>query len=237
MIGNRDFRTASLTNLLTPSIVPLLHMDLRNIIEEECGSSPEAFIASMQEEPAEHEGNQNRGHHATADNILLDPSHVAAEVDDFPLDPSLRTDNPDSGVVVGEYQAAEELADGIASRENDIPEDDGWSGFGGTHPKWGPKRFWNFVDSILETIREDAKVTGKTQREQQQIYNKYVVDISLRVFPLSNSFQSVLQGYLQRDLQDFTGNAKIQRRVKQMMSSVPKKSPEWQRTIEAKLLW
>jgi len=178
MIGNRDFRTASLTNLLTPSIVPLLHTDLRNIIEEECGRSPEAFIASMQEEPTEHKGNQNHGHHATADDILLDPSHIPAEVDDFPLDPSLRTDNPDSGVVVGEYQAAEELADEIASCENNIPEDDEWSGFGGTHPKWGPKKFWNFVDSVLETIHEDAKATGKTQREQQQRYNEYVVDIS-----------------------------------------------------------
>lgn len=237
-IGNQDFRDVSLINLLTLSVIPLLHKDLRNIIEEESGMSPEAFIISMQEDLPEHEGNQNHGHHATADDILLDPSHIPAEVDDFPLDPSLRANNPNSGVVGGEYQTTEELANGIASHEDDIPEDDDeWSGFGGTHPKWGPKRFLNFVDSILEIIRENAKATGKTQQEQQQIYNEYVVHISLHIFPLSDSFQSVLQGYLQRDLKDFTGNTKIQRRIQQIMSVGPKKSPEWQRTIEAKLLW
>ena len=233
MIGNRDFRSASLANLVTPWIVPLLHKDLCIIIKEESGLNPAAFVKEVQE-ASDQEGNRNRSYHATADDILLGASDAFAGVDGPWLDPSLEANNP---VVVGEHQATEESANGIASHEDDddIAEEEEWSGFGGTHPKWGPKKFWNFVDSVLETIRENARTTGATVQEQQQIYNEYVAQILL--YLLSDFFQSVLQGYLQRDLQNYKGNAKIQRQVERMMTTAPKRCPEWQRTIETKLVW
>ena len=160
MIGNWDFRSASLANLVTPWIVPLLQKDLCIIIKEESGLNPAAFVKEVQE-TSDQEGNRNRSYHATVDDILLDASDAFARADNSWLDPSLEANNL---VVVGEHQATEESANGIASHEDDvnIAEEEEWSGFGGTHPKWGPKNFWNFVDSVLETIRENVRATSAT---------------------------------------------------------------------------
>ncbi|KIK36596.1 hypothetical protein CY34DRAFT_16277 [Suillus luteus UH-Slu-Lm8-n1] len=96
------------------------------------------------------------------------------------------------------------------------------SGFGGNRkrPKYTSTKFWNFVDDSLEAVRSMAKELAKAKVEEGGDYDTAYEDAT----------RNILVEYFQQDLAEFPGR----RTVPKLLSTY---NPQWQTTIQTKLLW
>jgi len=158
LIGVGDHEKLSLRDLFSPYIIPSLHPDLRQHIENELGEKIEEDDAGQSSEDQDladaafvHARSHQDTSHAEREVITISVTNFG----DGDADANANTD-----------------ADGIPDDEADV----GCSGFGldGSVPKWNKQKFWNYVDATLEAVRENARRESNSQSGYEEVYRKYV---------------------------------------------------------------
>lgn len=165
LIGVGNHEKLSLKELFSPYIISSLHLDLRQHIEKELNVN----IAQLVEE---HQQNDplacQPSAHSEIHRDVSDTNHevITINVTNFGLEQDFDA-NADTDAVDAD-------ADGIP---DDIADSDaGCSGFGldGSVPKWTKQKFWNYVDAMLEQIRENARYESNNHSGYEEAYRKYV---------------------------------------------------------------
>ncbi|KAG6369423.1 hypothetical protein JVT61DRAFT_14907 [Boletus reticuloceps] len=102
----------------------------------------------------------------------------------------------------------EENVDGI----DDLSEEDSGFGLEGQPVRFNSGKFWNYVDYMLNVLRETARKESSTKEE----YEKGVANIMMQIF--------------QGDLLDCPGSGRKGLRLTTV-------NPQWQTTIQHGLMW
>ncbi|KAG1828026.1 hypothetical protein EV424DRAFT_1537029 [Suillus variegatus] len=211
LIGVRDHEKISLQDLFSPYLIASLYPDLQQHIEITLEVDLVQLAQELQDGTAHASGSGNQNgnpsaHQSTNDTAHEDASQAGATV-------HLGDESVDVFANAGADADADADADGIP----DEYVDPGCltSGFGldGSEPRWNKQKFWNYIDTMLEQIRESAReVSNGSSAAYEDAYRKAMVEI------------------LQLDLQEFPGRRKFI-----TLSKVAQ--PMWQETIQKKLLW
>ncbi|KAG0691903.1 hypothetical protein DFH29DRAFT_1009872 [Suillus ampliporus] len=192
LIGVSDHKKVALRDLFSPYLIPSLHPDLQHHIMSQL-HPPRPGLWASDESPGTHQSLID----TTCDDVNHDTQVADSEED---VDPN-----------------ADAVADADVDADADGINDDGAdSGFGlqGSPTKWNKQKFWNYIDAMLEQVRESAhRETGtRSGSRYEDAYRKVMIEI------------------LQLDLQEFPGRRKVPTLMKTTQ-------PVWQDTIQKNLLW
>lgn len=226
LIGVQDHEKVTLGEAFSPYLVPSLHQDLRQHIETALKVNMDQLMKEFsQDHPGQ--GSWDEGENSDAQENLPDPIGDVAS--------STRatgaTEDPDADPASIEDPVANVDENGIPDEFLDTP-DCVTSGFGldGSLRKWNKQKFWNYVDAMLEQIRETARQESDGHAAgYEDAYRKYVISPHT-IYSPDGSMNRVMVEFLQLDLQEFPGRRKVS-----SLSKGPQ--PAWQETIQKKLLW
>ncbi|KAG2129946.1 hypothetical protein DEU56DRAFT_956150, partial [Suillus clintonianus] len=213
LIGVGDHEKVTLQEAFSPYLIPSLHQDLREHIETALDVDMVQLVNEFsQDHPGQGSGDQE-GRSDTHES-LSDPTSKDASFTDAAV-----TNNLVSREDPGTNSAATE--DPFADVDEDGSPDEfldasgcAPSGFGldGGLRKWNKMKFWNYVDAMLEQVRESARTESEGHAARyEDAYRKAMVE------------------FLQLDLQEFPGRRKVP-------SLAKGPQPAWQETIQKKLL-
>jgi hypothetical protein len=181
LIGVSDHEKIALKDLFSPYLIPSLHPDLQHhilsqlhiniqqLVEEFQQSHPD-LIPGRQDESPDTTNNHANNH----DDIqAADSEEHASPNADADADLDMDVDG-DADLDVDANLDADVDEDAYTDDE-DRPD----SGFGlqGSPPKWNKQKFWNYVDAMLEQVRDSAyRETGtRSGSKYEDAYRKYVI--------------------------------------------------------------
>ncbi|KAG1734733.1 uncharacterized protein EDB91DRAFT_1250852 [Suillus paluster] len=207
LIGVHDHEKLSLQDLFSPYLIASLYPDLQQHIEITLKVDLVQLAQELQDGTAHASGSGNQNgtpsaHQGTNDTTHEDASQAKSAVD-----------LGDKSVNLFVNAGVDTDVDGIS--DNYVDPGCSSSGFGldGSEPKWNKQKFWNYIDAMLEQIRESARdVSDGSSAAYEDAYRKAMVEI------------------LQLDLQEFPGRRKF-------ITLSKAAQPMWQETIQKKLLW
>ncbi|KAG2126139.1 hypothetical protein BD769DRAFT_1668573 [Suillus cothurnatus] len=219
LIGVSDHEKIALKGLFSPYLIPSLHPDLQHHImsqlhvdiqqlaEEFQQSHPDLVFGHQDESP----GTNNNANNCDNTQVVDSEEHADPNADG---DGDADADG-DADVDVDADANLDTDVDADAHVDDD---DRANSGFGlqGSPPKWNKQKFWNYVDAMLEQVRDSAyRETGtRSGSKYEDAYRKAMIEV------------------LQLDLQEFPG-----RRKGPTVMNLKVMQPVWQDTIQKNLLW
>ncbi|KAG1812687.1 hypothetical protein EV424DRAFT_1542023 [Suillus variegatus] len=192
LIRVHDHEKVSLQNLFSPYLIASLHPDLQQHIEK-------TLKVDLNQDDISDTTRKDANHTGSA--VTINIETLGEEADTNTIVPT------DAFVDV----------DADADRISDEYLDPGSSTSGfrlnSSVPKWNKQKCWNYIDAMLEQIRESVReASDGNTAVYEDAYHKAMVDI------------------LQLDLQEFPGCYKVPTLSKAMQ-------PAWQEMIQKKLLW
>jgi hypothetical protein len=189
LIGVSDHEKIALKGLFSPYLIPSLHPDLQHHImsqlhvdiqqlaEEFQQSHPDLVFGHQDESP----GTNNNANNRDNTQVVDSEEHADPNADG---DGDADADG-DADVDVDADANLDTDVDADAHVDDD---DRANSGFGlqGSPPKWNKQKFWNYVDAMLEQVRDSAyRETGtRSGSKYEDAYRKYVIAAHLFVYPI-----------------------------------------------------
>ncbi|KAG2147902.1 uncharacterized protein EDB93DRAFT_1085188, partial [Suillus bovinus] len=212
LIGMDNYKTVPLNALFSNSLILSLHKDLCVKINQKLGIDIDAIEHRMH-------GDINQD---------IEPDAPAADIEgyldeDQPMHDTENTDNSGNGSSHQDDEdenARDEGAEDEYQDKEDLPAvSEGSSGFKGKEhcAIYSSSKFWKFVDDSLNGIHKLAKTQVSEQGPNGSLTYEH-------------AFCDILVEYFQLDLAEFPRK----RVVPKLLSTT---SPQWQTTIQNKLLW
>jgi hypothetical protein len=168
LIGVSDHEKLSLKELFSPYIISSLHLDLREHIEKKLDVNIAQLVEEyQQDDPLACQPSAHFGSHQDVSDT--DREVITINVTNFGLEEDVNTNADTDAVDADGDRDADGILDDIA--------DAGCSGFGldGSAPKWTKQKFWNYVDAMLEQVRENARHASNDHSGYEEAYRKYVI--------------------------------------------------------------
>lgn len=158
LIGTGDLKNVPLEVCFTPRLISMLKADMQRKLERELGSS----IRGMAEGGLTEES-ITTSQEGTPENARGGGSSSEA-VRDGAVGPSSMDEGGDVDIDADAEGIPDESVDGI----DDLGEEDSGFGLEGKPVRFNGSKFWNYVDYMLDILRETARKDSSTKEEYEK---------------------------------------------------------------------